>query len=95
METNTVVKEVREPREWCGYTIDELEQRRVVNKVKCDLVKEQFGLVYKSAQASLVSGGSGMPFEEQINKVVTYATYGAQIYRYAKDIFNLFRSVSR
>lgn len=95
METNTVIKEVREPREWRGYTIDELEQRRVVNKVKCDLVKEQVGLVYKSAQASLVSGGSGMPFEEQINKAVTYATYGVQIYRYAKDIFNLFRSVSR
>ncbi|MBD5365955.1 MAG: hypothetical protein HDR82_02905 [Bacteroides sp.] len=95
MEQETVVKAVSEPRKWRGYTIDELEQRRVVNQVKCDLVKEQFGLVYKSAQASLMSGGSGMPFEEQINKVVTYATYGVQIYRYAKDIFGLFKSASR
>ncbi len=95
MEEMTVVKETRATREWRGYTIDELEQRRVVNKVKCDLVKEQFGLVYKSAQASLMSGGGGMPFEEQINKVMTYATYGMQIYRYAKDIFSLFRSAAR
>lgn len=77
-------------REWKGYTIDELEQRRAINAVKCDLIKEQLSISYKNMTASFVSSGT-TEMTMNINRAMTYASYGIQIFRYARSFISLFK----
>ncbi|MDE6085875.1 MAG: hypothetical protein K2G40_05690 [Muribaculaceae bacterium] len=83
-------------REWQGYSLDELEHRRVVNTVKCELLKEQMTMVYGTTVNSLMGGNGRENRESQlengISRIISYATYGAQAYKYVKSIINLYKS---
>ena len=75
---------------WRGYTIDELEQRRAINAVKCDLVKEQIAYVYKGLTASIGAGGDA-PLGPRFGRIMSYVSYGMQFFKYARSIASLWR----
>lgn len=84
------------PLEWQGYSLDELEHNRVVNAVKRELLKEQISIVYGSTVNNLL-GTKNLKTEETriengLSRFISYATYGAQAYKYVKSIINLYKS---
>lgn len=85
----------QQEKEWTGYSIDQLEQCRLVNAVKRDLIKEQLALVYRTTTAGLTGQGSGTNsdgIENGLSRFMTYAGYGMRAYKYIKSIMQLYRS---
>lgn len=84
--------ECRDKHQWRGYTIDELERRRLVTSVKIDLVKEQIAIAYRG-MTSPVRAEGGTNLGEQFNQMLTYASYGMQFVKAAKRLVALYRSI--
>lgn len=78
---------------WRGYTIDELEQRRAINAVKCDLVKEQIAFVYKGIAAPTGAENGDSPIGLRLSRIMSYVSYGMQFFRYARSISSLWRDL--
>lgn len=84
------------PREWNGYSLDELEHNRVVNAVKQELIKEQMTMVYGTTVNTLLgtnnrSAGEAR-LENGLSRFISYASYGATAYKYVKSLINLYKS---
>ncbi|MCM1449580.1 MAG: hypothetical protein NC082_04505 [Clostridiales bacterium] len=79
--------------DWKGYSLEQLEHLRLVNKVKQDLIKEQLSIVYRSATAQFTTSGENTVWGSQINKYMSYVTYGVAFAGYARRLYTMFRSV--
>ncbi len=81
--------------EWSGYTLDQLEQCRLVNAVKCELLKEQMNVFYSNTASMLTgqpSGAAQGPYGSIFSQFMNYAGYGLKAYKYIKGIVQLYRS---
>lgn len=78
--------------DWNGYTIDELEQRRVINSVKCEFIKEQLTLACRNMTSSFSASGGSDKFSLRLNQVITWGAYGLRLFRSARDMVSLFRN---
>ncbi len=78
---------------WRGYSIDELEQRRAINAVKCDLIKEQLSYAYKGMTSSFSLTGGNSLLGVRFDQVMAYTAYGVQFFKYAKNLVSLYRSI--
>ena len=79
--------------EWKGYSLDELEQCRLVNAVKSELIKEQIAVVYGTTASSLMGNGRDDMAEtggDWWTKFVSYAGYGIRAYKYIRTITDLY-----
>ena len=85
-----VVPGKRSP-EWNGYSIDELEQRRVINSVKCDLIKEQLTLAFKGMTGAYSASGTER-FNVKLDQLMTWGAYGLQFFGYARRFMSIYRN---
>lgn len=81
----------RNGRKWNGYSIDELEHRRIVNSVKCDLIKEQLALAYKGMTGAYSASDTGR-FNMRIDQLMTWGAYGLQFFGYARRFMSIYRN---
>lgn len=95
MEDKVIKKEHdesgRRGRKWNGYSIDELEHRRIVNSVKCDLIKEQLALAYKGMTGEYSVSGTGR-FNLRLDQLMTWGAYGLQFLGYARRFMSIYRN---
>ncbi len=91
MEQESVTKNSDRNLEWRGYSIEEMEQRLVVNKVKSEFIVGQMKFVYGSMQSSDLMQSGDVPFGNKISKFITYVTYGFQAYKYVKQVLEIFK----
>lgn len=88
----------KQEKEWRGYTLDQLEQIRLVNAVKCDLLKEQLQVVYLNTSYALAGQSdttAGIKYGSQLSNIINYAGYGYKAYRYIKGVFHILRNLKK
>lgn len=85
-----------DPSPWRGYSLDQLEQRRAINAVKSDLIKEQIMLAYAGMTSTVAvgnaTGADGNGGLTWFDKIATYVSYGLKAARYARSIYSIYRS---
>lgn len=94
MKQNNKITAGTPSRPWKGYTLDELAHRRIINKVKQELVTEQLVAVY-SDTARYVTGNT--PDKRQnlartFSRFMTYTTYGIRVYKMFRRVRNLIKN---
>lgn len=85
------------PQPWRGYSLEELAHRQAINAVKQQMTLEQLSTVYahmaSSPGAALTAdaGGGGLlsRLSDRLSKIMTYATYGAQALKVARQVRNI------
>ncbi|MDE6154690.1 MAG: hypothetical protein K2G21_11165 [Muribaculaceae bacterium] len=80
-------------KKWRGYSIDELEQRRAINAVKCDLIKEQLSYAYKGMVSSFSLTGNNSILGMKSDQIMAYMAYGVQFFKYTKNLVALYRNI--
>lgn len=78
---------------WKGYSLEQLENRRLINRVKCDLIKEQLAIVGRSATSRFSDGGGASALGSSINQYMTYASYGVTFFKYARRLYSIYRTI--
>lgn len=91
-ELQSAEKHIQDQQSWRGYTLDELEHRRAVNAVKCDLIKEQLNLATSMAFASASGEGLQDVVGQRFNKAMSYLSYGVQFFKYARSLYSIIKS---
>lgn len=86
----TELTTVPTPPQWRGYTIDEIRERRLVNQVKRDLLKEQMLLLYNSIAYRFA--GKGQSEEGSSSSGwVKWISMSVTAYRWGQSLASLFR----
>lgn len=80
--------------QWRGYTIDEIKERRLVNQVKRDLLKEQMLLLYNSIAYRFA--GKDQPAEgTSTSGWVKWISMSVTAYRWGQSLASFFRKIRK
>lgn len=80
---------MKKNEEWKGYTMAELKQRRVVNRIKSELLTEQIKAVGTATMSNVAAPGGNLM--GQVEKYAGYAITGVKLFKQIRAIYSAFK----